>query len=134
MKNKKKDKINFNNVILQEYINSEYLYVAHILCNNGVIVMSKIYYKQNPEKYYISKGSIIDYNTRDINCDEYDIFSKILKLNNYHGVCCIDYTIDSNNKIKIFEINPRFGGSLIENEKDLNLFILTMIEHNITYG
>ena len=55
-------------------------------------------------------------------CSDDIIFSCIFNDLNYSGFACADFTIH-NNKIIIFEINPRPGGSLIHNEKYLNIFL-----------
>ena len=44
-------------------------------------------------------------------CDYLDKFSAILNSIGYEGLCCFDYKV-INGKPQIFEINPRFGGSL----------------------
>ena len=49
--------------------------------------------------------------TRIAKCKCLATFSSILTAIGYEGLCCFDYKI-ANGKPKIFEINPRFGGSL----------------------
>jgi hypothetical protein len=44
-------------------------------------------------------------------CDYLDKFSAILNSISYEGLCCFDYKV-IDGKPQIFEINPRFGGSL----------------------
>jgi predicted ATP-grasp superfamily ATP-dependent carboligase len=44
-------------------------------------------------------------------CSYIDIFSDLLNAIGFEGLCCIDYKV-KNGIPYIFEINPRFGGSL----------------------
>jgi len=129
----KTNNINKNEYIVQKYITSNKIYAGHILCNCGKIEIVKIYYEQKPTTIYIHKGALTKYKSRNITQYELDVFSKVLQLNNYHGMCCIDYTYDEYNTIKIFEINPRFGGSLINNVNDFLHFLEEMINKQIIY-
>lgn len=117
----------FDNYIYQEFINNKYEYVSHIYCINGIIkniitykykvyTLCNNYYNCTIEKYICKK--------------EYsDIFQVILNTLQYSGFCCIDYKITKELKLKIFEINPRLGGSLMrkENIKDLAILFNTFI-------
>ncbi len=118
--------------IVQKYIFSDNIYVCHILSNNGKILIGKVYQTIKPDKYYIQCSPIKNYISRDLNDSELSIFSIILKLSNYHGFCSIDYDYE-NDIIKIFEINPRIGGSLIYNINDFLLFLKLAIDNNVSY-
>jgi carbamoylphosphate synthase large subunit len=85
-------------------------YATHILFKNNKIVSSltikytffsglPINGKEKMMYSYISK------------CNYLDKFSAILNSIGYEGLCCFDYKV-INGKPQIFEINPRFGGSL----------------------
>ena len=51
-------------------------------------------------------------NTTEVNHDKFlNDFENILSLMNYQGICCFNYKI-LDGKPKIFEINPRFGGTM----------------------
>jgi predicted ATP-grasp superfamily ATP-dependent carboligase len=110
------------NCIIQEYISHNKYYVGHFLILNGIIY-NKIYFSSN-YKYNnrIKKGAIINYKIEnELDIDD-SIFYKIFNDLNYSGFADSDFII-VNNKIIIFEINPRPGGSLIKNEKYFNIFI-----------
>lgn len=51
-----------------------------------------------------------------------NIFNKIFKKLDYSGFACANFIINSN-KILIFEINPRIGGSLIHNKEYFMKFL-----------
>jgi predicted ATP-grasp superfamily ATP-dependent carboligase len=109
--------------IIQEYIFSTDLVIAHVLFINGKIILDIVYTNKIPTTYYIKKGSITNYIRRNLTNLELSIFNNMLNIMQYHGVCCIDYTYDSLGNLKIYEINPRFGGSLIDNKEDLFMFL-----------
>lgn len=109
------------NHIIQEYIDHTIQYVGHFLVFNGIII-KKVYFFSNHLANEIKKGRIMNYQVlENLNLDD-SIFDKIFTNLNYSGFADSDFTI-INNKILIFEINPRPGGSLIHNEKYFNLFI-----------
>jgi len=106
--------------IVQEYINDSTEYSGHMFIKNGIIVHA-IYYKTvNENKFYIQHGRMREYTrvTKVIDFSQ-DVFGDIFKLLNYTGFACVDFKIINNN-VKIFEINPRFGGTLIHNKDGLN--------------
>lgn len=120
--------------IIQDYVESDNTNVAHILCNHGQIVKSIIYFAQTPEKYYVKKGKINNYKKRLLNDVEKNIFGKILFPVSYHGMCDIDYVYDKNGSLKIFEINPRMGGSLFYDNVDFHDFVKCIEDNNIFYN
>ena len=98
---------NKNNI--QKFIDNEYEYGAHMVCMDGVIINWKIirfkYGKYNIKKTNFPKNYE--------NVDDFDIsvFRSIMNDLNYSGCACIDFKYD-NGLLYIFEINPRFGGSV----------------------
>lgn len=107
----KNDIKKINNYIIQEYIINKDEYGGHFVCKNGEIIFHKILKKNHNKDFYIEKGPMDEFEIIDIDlCDFIIIFNKI----KYTGACCVDFKY-INNKIYIFEINPRFGGTLIEN-------------------
>jgi carbamoylphosphate synthase large subunit len=112
-----------NNYIFQEIIYYKYTSVAHILCKNGKIIEHIVYTILTPYHGYVKRGSIVNYTSRYFNDVELDLFKKILEKIEYTGLCCGDFSHDDNNNIKIFEINPRIGGSLVRNVDDFCKFM-----------
>jgi carbamoylphosphate synthase large subunit len=101
--------------IVQEYIENNVEYTAHIVSKNGRIIKSIVYESQFEDNFHIKS---FPYNTPDINkvtidCSILELFLLPLE---YTGICNIDFTIDNDN-FKVFEINPRFGGSLMRHDK-----------------
>jgi predicted ATP-grasp superfamily ATP-dependent carboligase len=110
-----------NNYIIQEYIEHNLQYVAHFLVYKGNI-LKKIYFSSVHKENEIKKGNIINYDIKEkLHIDDF-VFDNIFQNLNYSGFACSDFTI-INNKIIIFEINPRLGGSLLHNKKYFNIFV-----------
>ena len=118
--------------MIQEYIVSFIEYAGHFLVIDGVILHHFFYKCEKDTDIFIQNGAFNIYTK--ISLLEYDdIFVKIFKKLNYTGFTCIDFKL-VNNELKIFEINPRIGGSLVKNIDDLNIMIDVLIQyvnHNI---
>lgn len=133
VKDYEKSKVKYDEkYIIQDYIFAPYANVAHILCDRGNIILNIVYTAPQPNTYYIKKGRIRDYKKRELTQKEYSIFQRTLGSINYHGICSIDYVYDRYNNLKIFEINPRMGGSLFLDNNDF-LFFITQMEKNRIY-
>jgi predicted ATP-grasp superfamily ATP-dependent carboligase len=116
------------NCIIQQYITFEIYYSGHILVIDGKIIY-KIYFKaRNLNKYYIRRGPIVNYEILYEPDFDDSIFPILLEKLNLTLIICIDFMV-KNNKIIIFEINPRFGGSLISNIKLCNRFLHLLLQY-----
>jgi len=108
-----------NDVVVTQYIEHTNFYVGHFFVRHGVILKS-VYFKgyTNNNTYFvlrspITSGRIKHEIVTDLDCDDTTIFSKLFENLNYTGFACADFIIDPvSNKIVLFEINPRVGGSL----------------------
>ena len=109
------------NCIIQKYIKSNIEYSGYFIVKDGEIKFD-IYYKETKNTdLFIINGKHMKY--EKINMSEYNIyFNEIFKCLNYTGFACADFRLE-NEKLKIFEINPRFGGTLVHNQIDFQLTI-----------
>ena len=118
------NKIKKNHVI-SKYIQHNRFYTGHFLIKNGIIIHKVYFFSYTIDENYIQRGAIqnyqIKYNIND------DIFNKIFEKINYNGFINIDFIIENDNII-IFEINPRIGGSLINNNNIFSIFLDKIIE------
>jgi carbamoylphosphate synthase large subunit len=116
---------NINNIkdhVIQEYIDHVEYYTGHFIVLNGVI-HDKIYFCSNDKNVdEIKKGQCTNYQIIEKLKIDDSIFDKIYIDLSFSGFTSIDFIIN-NNKIIIFEINPRLGGSLIHDEKYFNIFL-----------
>jgi len=109
--------------IIQQYIVGDTEYGGHMFVKDGTIRYSIYYLIKNNSKFYIQYGRMFNY-TRvyDFNKDYELMIEKIFKLLNFTGFVCVDFKI-IDGSIKIFEINPRFGGTLLNNNADFTEMI-----------
>jgi carbamoylphosphate synthase large subunit len=117
--------------VIQEYIDGKSEYTSNLICKDGLINKC-ISYKFCYENEYVIKNhsTILQSEAFTLNSNQLDVFKKFIHCANYSGPCNIDYKLNDNGDPIIFEINPRFGGSLFkpENYNDLCLLMLSLIE------
>jgi hypothetical protein len=96
----------------QEMISGNKEYATHVVLKNGKIRAAvSIRYTYDIDNYVQGKAKYI---CKEV-CESEHIakFEKILLGMGFEGLCCFDYKV-VNGVPKIFEINPRFGGSLTD--------------------
>lgn len=108
------------NCVLQEYIWSDNYMVGQYMVINGEVI-HKAHYKINLQKGKptMTNGRLKQYektNYRNEAIEE--VFKKI----KYTGFACVDFTVTENGA-KIFEINPRVGGTMMNDKEDFSIFI-----------
>lgn len=96
----------------QEFIPGRHQYAAHILFKDQRIVCS-INIEHVFRTGIVIQGQDESIYSKICHCPYLDQFSSILSSIGFDGLCCIDYK-DFDNRPHIFEINPRFGGSLCQ--------------------
>lgn len=100
--------------IVQKFIKYSHEYSGFFLCEEGKILNWKIL-KHKFFKYNIKQNNFPQ-NCTYVENFQIGIFEPIIKKLNYSGGMCIDFKYnEKKNKIYIFEINPRFGGSAFSN-------------------
>ncbi|WP_234734747.1 ATP-grasp domain-containing protein [Tellurirhabdus bombi] len=94
----------------QELIAGHEEYAGHIVFKNGKVVASITirYSYSNPVYVQGTERQISKHIVKPRYLPE---FTRVLNAIGFEGLCCIDYKI-KDGVPKIFEINPRFGGSL----------------------
>ena len=121
-----------NNYIVQECIPGSEEYITHILASNGVTVkyLSKKY--SFDQDIFIKSANCCFTKIEDVQiCDDHiDLFKQIVFDLKFSGLLCIGYKIVSNSNsnsnnetVKIFEINPRIGSSLVGDDKACKEFL-----------
>lgn len=95
----------------QQLIHCRSEYATHLLYSQGRCVNSlTIEYKFETEFYVKGKDRPLSIK-KALHTQYLSVFSAILDLIDFEGLCCVNYKIIDNRPI-LFEINPRFGGSL----------------------
>lgn len=102
--------INNPDYFCQQMIQGNKEYATHLFYKSGRVVCSI------NVKYVFAGGSFVKGKDKFIcteisSCPHLDLFASILDAIDYEGLCCFNYK-EINGKPFIFEINPRFGGSL----------------------
>jgi glutathione synthase/RimK-type ligase-like ATP-grasp enzyme len=119
----------YNNIIIQEFIDGQNLYAGHFFVINGKIIFDIYYIETHEQKYMISKGKMKKYNTYTAKDKHIAIFKHIFEFTNYNGFACIDFKIDDCDDLKIFEINPRMGGTFATNISDFPKMMDSLIQY-----
>lgn len=116
-------------VIFQSYVAGAKEMVTHIVAKNGRIHYSASYEYGDEANENIRGGSLSERSMKPYDADEktLDYFEQILSKLQYSGPCNIDYKVNSDGVISIFEINPRLGGSLM-NPQHLSALRETLIK------
>lgn len=98
-------------IVAQEYVEGDLEYVTHVVCKDGEVVWQTTLEGEVPSETGINKGAFAErMSTLDPNVLQ--VFCRIFSLANFSGPACINFKV-KDGKPKIFEINPRFGGSLM---------------------
>jgi len=94
----------------QEIVAGHHEYATHILLKDGKI-QSCINIKYTFAEELPIKGQNT-YIAREISgCPYLGLFTQMLNATGFEGLCCVNYKVRDNQPF-VFEINPRFGGSL----------------------
>lgn len=122
--------------LIQEYIVSHDEYGLHGYVENGVILFSVCYKLSSEKLFYIQSGKFTNYVKVDFSSHT-EIISQLFEKLNYTGFFCLGFKCDDQGRIKILELNPRAGGTFINNRDDLTELISTCFfkfKLNITFG
>lgn len=103
-------------IIIQEFIENTNEFVWHAVYKDGVRLWeTTIKYVKSNSLILRGPDSEIESIIVEPNPDATKVFDQIMSKTNYSGPCNIDFSYESSNP-KIFEINPRIGGSLMNPE------------------
>lgn len=97
----------------EEQIPGEEEFVTHIVAKNGnVLLMHTFCYSMGAENVIRVPGNYQNISTVDLPTHIKTIFELVFNSFNYSGSACINFKMHDGSP-KIFEINPRMGGSLM---------------------
>lgn len=106
------DKIESEDYFTLEYITGQDEYACHIIVADGRIVFFKTIKHIFQDDHFIKGKHCEPAASEEVDHNKFKpIFEEILLSMNYQGICCIDYKI-TDEGLKIFEINPRYGASM----------------------
>jgi len=97
----------------QEYIEGQDEYSSHIIFSDKRVVFLKTLKFTFCDRYFVRGKNFEPISTEVVDHSHFKgIFEDILNKLGYQGICCFNYKIIDHD-LKLFEINPRFGGSMI---------------------
>jgi hypothetical protein len=107
---KASDQLNDPAYYCQQIIRGRTEFATHILfANNKIVEAFDIKYEF--ESDIPIKGQIRPLYTEVRNCPYLELFASVLRSIGFEGLCCVNYKVVGDHPY-IFEINPRFGGTL----------------------
>jgi len=105
-----------NEFIIQEFIESTSEFACHAVYKDGIRLWdTTIKYFKSDTLVLIGSETKIKSTHIESSFDALKVFDEIMLKTKYSGPCNIDYSYQSSD-LKIFEINPRLGGSLMKTE------------------
>jgi hypothetical protein len=118
----------------QEYIEGNHEYTTHILRNRGKILFNATVEFKFKEHLFVKGKYFKPCSENNLGSSPFlDIFEMILNDLDFNGLCCFNYKIQ-NDKPKIFELNPRYGGSLPRFLKGMMVAYNKALEQNKPQG
>lgn len=112
--------------IVQEFIPGTVEYGGHFYVEGGSIRRQLYYRNTRDASITVQRGRMPTYDRYE-ELDEAAELESMFGAINYTGFACVDFKI-SPKGIKIFEVNPRLGGSIIHNEADLLSYFESAVE------
>jgi len=103
-----------SNYFKQKYISGIDEHTTHFIFTNNKLQYHQTFKFTFPKTSFIKGMESPPFKTAvivPVETAHADVFEKLLQVINYNGVGCFDYKIQ-NDVAKIFELNPRVGGSL----------------------
>jgi len=106
------DKIASKDYFCQEYIEGKKEFTTHVIIHDKKIVFFKTIQFSYSQKFFVKGKDCDGRSSKIVNHSRHkDLFEKILNKIDYQGICCFNYKLHRGG-VKIFEINPRYGGSM----------------------
>ncbi len=111
------EKMLINEIASEDYFKQEYVegqdeYTAHVIINEKRIVFLRTLKFTFQDKYFVKGQQFKHASKEEVDHSQFKkLFEDILIKVGYQGICCFNYKI-TKGKLSIFELNPRYGGSL----------------------
>jgi len=115
--NKKEEKpfqrfIDSDDYFRQEYVTGQDEFTTHILMTSGKIAFHRTVHFRFREDLFVKGIGYHPASKKNILvCPYIDTFTSILNQLKFEGLCCFNYKL-VDGQMQIFEVNPRYGGSL----------------------
>ena len=119
-------------VVLQEWIDGAEEYVTHLVCERGRVLWHRTYvYGLLPGETIRNDRRIASRTVVDLRDGDLAAMERFLVPTGYDGPCNVNFKRRADGRIAVFEINPRFGGSLMRPDglADLAEAVRVLIDH-----
>lgn len=118
--------------VVEELMPGEFEYVTHCICKDGRILWSSTFeYEMFSAMEIRTPDNVKAMRPSSASPSAISQMEKMLAPLRYNGPCNVDYKIDADGNMKVFEINPRLGGSLmLPQNVDYLSHALSCITHN----
>ena len=104
--------IRSNDFFAQQYIEGREEYTTHLIMHQNRVLFSKTFEFTFGERLFVKGKNYKPISTKVVDHSHLNaLFEAILNLLRYEGICCLNYKVQGN-RVKLFEINPRYGGSM----------------------
>jgi hypothetical protein len=122
-------------VIVQEYVDASFEYATHCIAVGGTIRWHRTYEFDIPPAAPIRVPRQHEVPRRaEIDASDLAIFERFLRPLQFSGPCNFNYSRRRSGEVAVFEINPRFGGSLFRPSQSVDLAeALNSIISNVTW-
>ncbi len=112
--------------IVQAFVPGNVEFGGHFYVEGGAVRKQAFYRCTRDASMLVQRGRMPNF-TRLEDLDEASELESMFGAVNYTGFACVDFKV-TRDGIKIFEVNPRLGGSLMHNGPDLMSFFETALE------
>jgi len=114
----------------QAFVPGPVEYATHILAKGGVIRYTSTRRYKFSEDHRVKGRSHWPDRTRTVDTEHIPLFQSIIRDLDYTGFACVDYKVHDG-VVKIFELNPRMGGSLVSTlEEAMKAYLRALTEHS----
>jgi carbamoylphosphate synthase large subunit len=114
--------------LVQRFIPGGTEFGGHFYLESGDIKRCVYYEGRRDPNIHIQRGRMPqNAYTRHDTIPEHDTFADLFARIDYTGFACVDFKVE-NGAPRIFEINPRLGGTLIHDAEDLPRFLLAPLD------
>ena len=106
------NKIKSTDYFKQDYINGNEEYTTHIIMKDRKIIFCRTLKFNFTVQEYVKGRGTKSSSIKEVDHSKYKkLFLDVLVSMDYQGICCFNYKI-VNSQPLIFEVNPRYGGSM----------------------
>lgn len=114
--------------VVQRFVPGPIEFGGHFYLESGDIKRCVYYEGRRDAAQHIQRGRLApNAYTKHATIPQHDAFADLFARLDYTGFACVDFKVEDGVP-KIFEINPRLGGTLVHDAQDLPAFLLAPLD------